>query len=99
MPSFSDGSLGALQRLDRGLLVDTRDDRVLRRRHVEPNHVGSLGDELGIVALTLGFAARESYLLHPQETPDILLMHVAQLSRNQRPGPAHEPSVSIGFQI
>src|SRR3974390_241218 len=84
-------SLSALQRLDRGFLVDANDDRVLRRRHIETHHVGSLGDELRIVTLTPGFAAREIYLLCPQEAPDVLLMHVAQLGRNQPPGPAREP--------
>jgi hypothetical protein len=49
-------SLRPLQRLDRGLFVEADDDGVLGRRHVEPDHVGSLGDELGIVALALGFA-------------------------------------------
>ena len=44
-------SLGALQRLDRGLFVDADDDRVLRGRHVETHHIGSFGDELRIVAL------------------------------------------------
>ncbi len=53
-------SLRALQRLDRGLLVDTDDDRVLGRRHVEPDHVGRLGDELGIVALAPGLAPGRS---------------------------------------
>ena len=49
-------SLRPLQRLDRRLFVDADDDGVLGRRHVEPDHVGRLGDELGIVALAPGFA-------------------------------------------
>jgi len=83
-------SLGALQRLDRGLFVDTDDDRILRRRHVEPYHVGGLGGELGIVALAPGFAPRKVDLLGAQDAPDLLLVHVAQLGRNQLPGPTRE---------
>ena len=49
-------ALRPLQRLDRRLLVDTDDDGVLGRRHVEPDHIGGLGGELGIVALAPGFA-------------------------------------------
>ena len=84
-------SLGALQRLDRRLFVDADNDRVLRGRHVEPNHSGSLGDKLGIVALTPGFAAGEINLLPAQEAPDVLLVHGAQFGGNQRPGPAGKP--------
>jgi hypothetical protein len=62
--------LGALQGLDRRLFIDADDDRILRRRHVEPNHIGGLGDELGIVALAPGFATREIDLLPAQEAPD-----------------------------
>ena len=43
-------SLRSLQRLDRGLFVDADDDRVLGRRHVEPDDFGGLGGKLGVVA-------------------------------------------------
>ena len=56
-------SLGALERLDRGLFVDTDDDRVLRRCHVEPHHIGSLADELRIFALAPGLPPGEINLL------------------------------------
>ena len=46
-------ALGALQRLDRGLFVNADDDRVLGRCQVEPDHIGGLGDELGIIAQDL----------------------------------------------
>jgi hypothetical protein len=65
-------ALRSLQRLDRGLLVDTDDDRVLGRRHIEPDHVGGLGHELGIVALTPGFAPGEVDLLRAKQAPDIV---------------------------
>ncbi len=82
--------LGALQRWI-GLFVDTDDDRVLRRRHVEPHHIGGLGDELRIVALTPGFAPAKSIFWLAQEAPDLLLVYVAQLGRNQAPCPARDP--------
>ena len=75
------------QRLDRGL-VDADDDGVLGRRHIEPDHVGSLGDELGIVALALGFAPGKVDLLRTQEAPDILDIDIAQRSSQQWPRPA-----------
>ena len=40
--------LGPVQRLDLGLLVHTQHDRVLRRRQIQPDDVGDLGDQLGI---------------------------------------------------
>ena len=39
------GRLRALQRLNRGLLVDTEDDGVLGRLEVEPDDIGDLGGE------------------------------------------------------
>ena len=62
-------ALGALQRLDRGFFVNADDDRVLGRCQVEPDHIGGLGDELGIVALAPGLAPGEVDLLPAQEAP------------------------------
>jgi hypothetical protein len=73
--------------LDRRLLVNADDDRVLRRRHVEPDHVGSLGDELGVAP---GFAPGEVDLLLAQEAPDLLLMHVAKRFGDQRSRPTRK---------
>ena len=84
-------ALRPLQRLDRGLLVDADDDRVLGRRHVQPDHVGRLGGELGIVALAPGLAPVQVDLLRAQKAPDLLLVHVAQFGRDQRSGPARKP--------
>ena len=39
---------GPVQRLDLGLLVDAQHDRVLRRRQVQPDDVGDLGDQLRV---------------------------------------------------
>src|SRR5215218_8141227 len=65
-------SLCPLQRLDRGLFVDADDDRILGRRHVQPDHVGGLGGKFGIVALAPGFAPGKVDLVGAQEAPDIL---------------------------
>ena len=40
--------LGPVQGLDLGFLVDAEHDRVLRRVEVQPDHIGDLGDQLGI---------------------------------------------------
>ncbi len=80
-------ALGALQRLDRRLLVDTDDDRIVGRRHVEADHIGSLGGELGVVALAPALAAAEIDLLLAQGSPDILHVDVAQGLRDQRSVP------------
>src|SRR6266446_8530974 len=53
-------ALRTLQRLDRGLFVDADDNRVLGRRHVEPDYVGGLGYERGILALAPRFASARS---------------------------------------
>jgi hypothetical protein len=69
--------------------LDADDDGVLGRRHIEPDHVGSLGDdELRIVALALGFAPGKVDLLRTQEAPDILDLDIAQRSSQQWPRPA-----------
>ncbi len=53
-PSFGEPGLhrqhllGPVQRLDLGLLIHTQHDRVLRRRQVQPDHVGDLRDQLGV---------------------------------------------------
>ena len=81
-------ALGALQRLDRGFFVNADDDRVLGRCQVEPDHIGGLGDELGIVALAPGLAPGEVDLLPAQEAPDILHIDIAERRSQQRPRPA-----------
>src|SRR4029077_12186754 len=53
-------ALHPLQRLDRGLFVDADDDRVLGRRHVEPD---DLGGKFWVVALAPRFAPVEIDLL------------------------------------
>ena len=89
-------ALRPLQRLDRRLLVDADDDRVLGRRHVEPDHIGGLGDELGIVALAPGFAPGEVDLLRAQEAPDILDIDIAERCSQQRSRPAR---ITLGWGL
>src|SRR5258707_2250479 len=81
-------ALRTLQRLDRGLFVDADDNRVLGRRHVEPDYVGGLGYERGILALAPRFASGEVDLLGTQEAPDILDIDIAERRGQERPRPA-----------
>src|ERR1700675_2670468 len=63
-------ALCPLKRLDRGLFIDADDNRVLRRSHVEPDHVSRLGSELRIVALAPGFAPGKVDFLGTQKAPN-----------------------------
>jgi hypothetical protein len=81
-------ALRPLQRLDRGLLVDADDNRILRRRYVQPDHVGRLGGKLRIIALAPRLAAIQVDLVLAQHAPHLLLMHVAQLGGDHASGPA-----------
>ena len=81
-------ALGPLQRLDVRLLVDRQHDGVVRRVEVEPDDLGGLGDEIRIVALAPRLARGEIDLVVSQETPDGLVRHIDQLSRQQRRRPA-----------
>ena len=42
------GNIGAVQRLDLGLLVQAQHDRVRRRRQIQAHDVGDLGDQFGV---------------------------------------------------
>jgi hypothetical protein len=66
-------TLRPLQRLDRRLFIDTGDDRIMRRGQVQADNIGSLGHELRVLALALGFTA-----LRSQEMPDLLFMNTYQ---------------------
>ena len=65
--------LGAVERLDLGLLVDREHQRVCRRRHVEADDVFELGDEIGVVR---AFEGSETMGLQLMSLPDPL--HRAQ---------------------
>src|SRR4249920_1563322 len=77
-------ALRALQRLDRWFLVDTYDDGIVGRRHVEADHIGSLAGELRIIALAPALATAEIDLVFAQGTPDVLHVDVTQGLRDQR---------------
>jgi hypothetical protein len=52
-------TLGALQRLDRRLLVNAQHNGLGGRIDIEANNIGGFGGKLGIVALAPGFAGRQ----------------------------------------
>src|ERR1700719_31381 len=81
-------TLGAFERLDVRLLVDSNDQRTLRRVEIEPDNLGRLGGKLGILADATNIAPGQIDLLRPQETPDILFVHLAQHGGDQGGGPA-----------
>jgi hypothetical protein len=74
-------ALGAFERLNGRLLIDREHDGVVGRGHVEADDLGRLGREFGVGADAPRFAAREVYLVRPQEAPDILDVNVAQPGR------------------
>jgi hypothetical protein len=74
--------------LDRRLFVDTDHDRVLGRRHIETNHLGSLGGELRIVALAPTLARGQIDFLRPEHAPDLLHVDIPEHVGNQRSGPS-----------
>src|SRR5579862_3438573 len=59
-------ALRPFQRLDRRLFVDAQNDRLGRRVNVETDHVGRLGRELGIFALTPGLPRQQIDLVLAQ---------------------------------
>jgi hypothetical protein len=83
-------TLRPLERLDRRLLVDREDDRMVGRLEVEPDDVGGLGGELGVARETPGLAPGEVDPLRPQEAPDVLVADIAEFLGEQRCGPAGE---------
>ena len=64
---------------------------MLRRRQVEPDDVGGLDGELGIVGEAPGCASRKIDPLRPQKSPDVLVADVAEVSGDQRRGPPGKP--------
>ena len=61
--------LGAIERLDLGLLVDRQDEGMSRRCHVEADDVFELGDEIGVVR---AFEGSETMGLQLMNLPDPL---------------------------
>ena len=76
-------ALRPLQRLDRRLLVDPKDDGVVGRRHIQPDDLGGLGDKFGIVALAPRLLPVQIDPLVAQEAPHLLLVNVAKRTRRE----------------
>jgi hypothetical protein len=81
-------TLSTFERLDRRLLVDADDDRILGWCHIEADHISSLGGEIRIVALAPTLAAGEIDLLLVQEAPHVVHVDIAQGLGDQFAGPA-----------
>src|SRR6516164_4061755 len=81
-------ALRTLERLDRGLLVNAHHDRILGWGHVEPNDIGGLGCEIGIVALAPAFAPGQIDLLLAQEPSHVVYVDVAESLSDQLTSPA-----------
>src|SRR4029077_4627623 len=84
-------TLRPLQGLDRGLFVDTENNRLGRWIDIEADHIGGFRHELGVIALAPGFAGDKVDIVLAQEAPDILNVNVAQCLCQQRTRP---PSVA-----
>src|SRR6516165_5477387 len=89
-------ALCPLQRLDRGLLVDTQDNRLGRRINVKADHVGRLRGELRVVALAPGLPRSQIDVVLAQETPNILNVDVFERLRQQRASP---PGIACGRRL
>ena len=90
-------ALRPLEGLDRRLLIDREDDRMVGRIEVEADDVGGLGGELGVARETPGFAPGEVDPLRPQKAPDVLVADVAEFLGEQRRGPARRsPRAAAG---
>lgn len=81
-------ALGAFQHLDRRFNVDADDERVLRRSHIERDHLGHLGSERGIVALVPGLAGGKVDLLRREKASDLLDVDITERGGDQRSAPA-----------
>ena len=80
----------AVQRLDRGLLVDAEHRRVLRRVQVQPDHVGRLGLEVRVVG---GQVALQPMRLEAVLGPDARHRHVRDRRRVRRRACAYDQCV------
>jgi len=72
------------------LLVDRQHQRLVGRGEVEPDDLGRLGGERGVLARAPRLAARQVDLLGPQEAPDILHVDIAERFGDQRTAPPRE---------
>jgi hypothetical protein len=89
-------ALRTFERLDRWLFVDGENDGVFGRRHVEPDDLGCLGREFGVVAFAPRLAAGEVDLVRAQKAPDILDMDVVERLGDERAAPV---GVTLGCAV
>jgi hypothetical protein len=80
--------LRPLQSLDRGPLIDTKDNRLVRRGDVEADDISRLGRKRRILTLAPVLASRKINLLRTQEASDILYVDIAESLSQKRRGPA-----------
>ena len=80
--------LGALERLDVGLLVDRQHHRVVRRIQVQRDDVGGLLRKLRIGADAPAAPPLQGDVVAAQHAPDVVLGDVLQPLREQCPVPA-----------
>jgi len=78
--------LGAVQRLNLGLLIDAQHHRFFRRVQVETHHVANLGDQLGVLA-ELEVAAAKGLDLVVTPDPQHRAGTHPHLTRHRRRGP------------
>src|SRR5215471_4149555 len=83
-------ALCALERLDRGLLIDTKNDGIRRGRQIETDNIGCFCRKLRIVALAPTLAPTQIDFLLAQRAPDVLDVHITQRLGDQRPVPARK---------
>jgi len=84
-------ALGALEGLDRGLLVDAQDHCVVGRVEVQAHDVGRLGRELGVGRDAPAAPSAQADALGLQHAPDVDGADVAQRGRQQVAGPGGVP--------
>ena len=80
-------ALRPLKGLDGRFFVDGEHDGVVGGSHVEPDDLGRLGREFGIVADAPGLAPGKVDLVRPQKPPVMLDLDVAERLGDLRPGP------------
>jgi len=80
-------ALRALQCLNMGLLVHAQHQGILRRIQVQSDDVGGLPGEFRICADAPGPPPLQVNPVKAQDLPDVVGTHIAQVTRQERPGP------------
>ena len=96
--AVQDISAGALQRLDRWLLVDAQDQRVCRRVQVEADNIGGLGRKLRVGADAPRAPPAQLDAFLAQQAPD-RIVRGTQRGRQRSPIPTGQPLGRRQFQL